>query len=123
MSPYSSSNDASRSAHVFFFPTLDIEVVKIDQTRLYLSSMQLSLCFPRESDRAEVLLPCFFCVHCCFIISLLVVVACSVVVVVPCVCVCVCHWLAKVNLTSTKLDHISLPEELPEVKRRYESFT
>ncbi|CAM9711848.1 unnamed protein product, partial [Ectocarpus fasciculatus] len=33
------------------------------------------------------------------------------------------HEYYKVNLTSTKLDHISLPEELPEVKRRYESFT
>ncbi|CAM9514459.1 unnamed protein product, partial [Ectocarpus sp. 8 AP-2014] len=33
------------------------------------------------------------------------------------------HEYYKVNITSTKLDHISLPEELPEVKRRYESFT
>ena len=35
----------------------------------------------------------------------------------------VCRFAAKVNLTSTKLDHISLPEELPEVPQRYEGFT
>eukprot|EP00903_Cladosiphon_okamuranus_P006594 g6441.t2 len=33
------------------------------------------------------------------------------------------HEYYKVNLTSTKLDHISLPEDLPEVPQRYEGFT
>ncbi|CAN0114733.1 unnamed protein product, partial [Hapterophycus canaliculatus] len=33
------------------------------------------------------------------------------------------HEYYKVNLTSSKLDPISLPEELPEVQQRYEGFT
>eukprot|EP00752_Nemacystus_decipiens_P004023 g3684.t2 len=33
------------------------------------------------------------------------------------------HEYYKVNITSTKLDHVSIPEELPEVPQRYEGFT